>query len=128
MGTVIEPKNFSEHWYRCLRVLAFRSRGLYTTKDTAVTTALRCGVRIGWLEAQTGVAYATLKKHYARWWPSEDRSDLRLFAGSVPGTARSVPDDFVSARKAVGSEVRGGGLETLGKVEITAKSRTRWRK
>jgi integrase len=118
MGTLIEPKNFSEHWYRALRSLGLRMRGLYTTKATAVTPALRRGVRIEWLEAQTGVAYATLRKHYARWWPSEDRADLRLFAGSVPGTARSVPGrdgsvpgDFVSARKVVGSEVRGGGLE-----------------
>jgi hypothetical protein len=65
-------------------------RGLYATKDTCVITALRRGVRIAWLEAQTGVAYATLRKHYAKWLPTEDRTDLRLFLPAST-TPRCVP-------------------------------------
>ena len=54
-GAPIEPKAFSTHWYDCLRVLDIRQRGLYCTKDTFVTMALGIGVKIAWLEAQTGV-------------------------------------------------------------------------
>ena len=66
-GTPIRPKNFSEHWYRCLRAIpSLRMRGLDTTKDTFVSLMLP--VRgAEWVEAQTGVAYSTLKKHYAKW-------------------------------------------------------------
>ena len=59
-GKPIEPKAFASRYsYRCLRALGIRVRGIYTTKDTFVTTALRSGVKIAWLEQQTGVAYAT---------------------------------------------------------------------
>jgi hypothetical protein len=67
-GQPIEPKAFaSRYWYRCLRALGLRVRGLFATKDTFVTTALQVGVKVAWLEAQTGVAYATLKRHYGKW-------------------------------------------------------------
>jgi hypothetical protein len=55
-GTPIEPKVFSRHWHDCLRALGIRQRGMYCTKDTFVTTAFSVGVKIPWLEAQTGVA------------------------------------------------------------------------
>jgi integrase len=74
-GTPIEPKNFSEHWYRSLRALGIRPRGLYTTKDTCVTTAIKRGVKIGWLESQTGVSYGTLKRHDGKWLRDESRED-----------------------------------------------------
>ncbi len=84
-GNPIEPKAFaSRYWYRCLRALGIRVRGIYCTKDTFVTTALRSGVKIAWLEAQTGVSYATLKRHYGRWMPREDQSELRRFADEDP--------------------------------------------
>src|SRR5438445_3934074 len=54
-GTPIEPKSFSEHFYRGQGALGIRPRGLYCTKDTFVTTALEAGVKIAWLEQQTGV-------------------------------------------------------------------------
>ncbi len=37
--------------------------------------ALKAGVRIERLEEQTGVAYATLRKHYARWLHDKERDD-----------------------------------------------------
>jgi len=40
LGTQIEPKTFSAHWHDGLRACGIRQRGLYTTKDTNVTTAL----------------------------------------------------------------------------------------
>jgi hypothetical protein len=30
-GEPIEPKTFSEHWYKCLRAPGLRVRGLYST-------------------------------------------------------------------------------------------------
>ena len=76
----------SRYWYRCLRALGIRVRGIYTTKDTFVTTALRSGVKIAWLEQQTGVAYATLKRHYGKWMPREGESELRRFHSARRGT------------------------------------------
>jgi hypothetical protein len=67
-GTPIEPKTFSEHWYDCLRALKLRVRGLYCTKDTFVTVSFhRMPENVLFVERQTGVAYATLRKHYAKW-------------------------------------------------------------
>jgi integrase len=62
-GTPIEPKTFSAYWSDGLRACGIRQRGLYATKDTYVTTALSdAGVTPAWIEQQTGVAYATLRK------------------------------------------------------------------
>jgi len=80
-GTRIEPKTFSSHWYDCLRTLGVRMRGLYGTKDTFVTMALRVGAKIAWLENQTGVNYATLRRHYGKWMTTEDRTEQQKFAG-----------------------------------------------
>jgi hypothetical protein len=64
-GKPLEPKAFaSTYWYGCLRALEIGVREIYATKDTFVTTALKAGVKVAWLEAQTGVGYATLKRHY----------------------------------------------------------------
>ena len=68
----IEPKTFSEHWYKCLRALGLRVRGLYCIKGTSTSHALRTVGSVEWVETQTGVAYATLKKHYAKWLLSRD--------------------------------------------------------
>jgi integrase len=115
-GTPIEPKNFSEHWYRSFRALGIRPRGLYTTKDTCVTTAIKRGVKIGWLESQTGVSYATLKRHYGKWLRDESREDLRLFVGTdgdeiCPRSGGSVPSASDRSSKTEDLEMRGGGLE-----------------
>ncbi len=116
-GEPIEPKTFSEHWYSALRALGLRVRGLYCTKDTYVTTALHAACRIEWLEAQTGVAYATLRKHYGRWVHDEERSELTALARAaapellqrriVPQKSEIVP----RAKNFRGISVRGGGLE-----------------
>ncbi len=49
-GLPIEPKSFSVHWYRCLRELGIRVRGLYATKDTYVSLAMSKGVVPAFLE------------------------------------------------------------------------------
>jgi integrase len=92
----IEPKSFSEHWYRCLRALNLRVRGLYTTKDTFVSIALRVrGPR--WVEKQTGVAYATLAKHYAKWMPDdEDRDELSRLARAFNAPSRDEKGSILS--------------------------------
>src|SRR5262249_59331542 len=69
LGKPIEPNSLLPHWYACQRALGIRILGLYSTKDTFVTTALQAGVKIAWLETQTGVSYATLRRHYGKWLP-----------------------------------------------------------
>jgi integrase len=96
-GTPIEPKAFATQWYACLRALGIRQRGLYCTKDTFVTSALRVGARIAWLEAQTGVNYATLRQHYGKWMGDGDESDLRRFGELDATLFGPVPARIVSA-------------------------------
>ncbi len=115
-GTPIEPKNFSQHWYRALGELEIRKRGLYCTKDTFVTTALHLGVKIAWLEQQTGVRYETLRRHYGRWMPGEDESELHRFQALDERLFRSpeptlFPTEGTNEKKAPSLQVRGGGLE-----------------
>jgi len=112
-GTPIEPKPFSAHFYRCLRALGIRQHGIYASKDTFVTMALQAGVNIPWLEAQTGVRYETLRKHYGKWVPSEGGEELRKFAAADPGLFGGdfVPHGEQSSEKALINSVRGGGLE-----------------
>ena len=83
-GGPIEPNSFLPHWYAAQRACGIRVRGLYSTKDTFVTTALTAGVKIAWLEEQTGVAYATLKRHYGNWMPLDEAGELQRFAALEP--------------------------------------------
>ena len=100
----------SRHWYDALRACGMRQRGLYCTKDSFVTTALQAGVKIAWLEQQTGANYATLRRHYGKWMPIEGETELRRFAAFdadlFPG--RIVPPSSGKIRE---REMRGGGLE-----------------
>jgi hypothetical protein len=43
----------------------------WCTKDTFCSLAVTRGVIPSWLEQQTGVAWATLKKHYAKYIPDQ---------------------------------------------------------
>jgi hypothetical protein len=45
-----------------------------------------------WLEQQTGVAYATLRKHYGAVMPSVVGSQLDRFAAVAPHLFRGRPD------------------------------------
>ena len=82
-GGPIEPNSLLPHWYAAQRACGNRVCGLYSTKDTFVTTALEAGVTIAWLETQTGVNYLTLRRHYGRWMPSEAGRELDRFATSI---------------------------------------------
>jgi integrase len=126
-GGPIEPNALLPHWYAAQRACGIRVRGLYSTKDTFVSTALDAGVTIAWLEQQTGVTYATLRKHYGKWMPGDRDHELRRFAELAPGlfppeskleaadfcaraqrktgTAAKFPSDFA------GPMMRKGGLE-----------------
>lgn len=59
-------------------------------KDTFVTTALRAGVKQALLEAQTGVAWNTLKRHYGRWVSPDHESELERFT-NAPGALFGAP-------------------------------------
>jgi hypothetical protein len=78
------------------------------------------GVKIAWLETQTGVNYATLRRHYGKWMPTEGQSELRrfvdidptLFEGPKCVRSEDATDTFSKKRPAFsGLDVRGGGLE-----------------
>ena len=102
LGKPLEPKVFSRHWYDCLRALGIRQRGLYCTKDTFVTTALAVGVKIPWLEAQTGVSYDTLRRHYGKWVPLQIESELGRFAEHAPGLFRAAGGKLLPAFSTAG--------------------------
>ena len=92
-------------------------------KDTFVTTALSVGVKIPWLEQQTGVRYDTLRRHYGKWVPPENDSELQRFEAVEPAlftsnrgklhpTKGRVGVQFrVSARNIESEKMRKGGLE-----------------
>ena len=103
-GQPIEPNSMLPHWYRCLRACGIRVRGLYSTKDTFVTTALRVDARKAWLEAQTGVNYATLRRHYGEWMPSDDRSDLDRFVAYAPEVFASEPRKLSPTKRRRGGQ------------------------
>lgn len=104
MAVRLEPKAFSTHWYRCLRALGIRVRGLYATKDTFISLALSAGVKIPWLEAQTGVRYETLRRHYGKWLRSGGGDQLEKLARLAPSLApknrrRAQVSDFTELEK-----------------------------
>ena len=85
-----------------------------------MTTALDAGVKIAWLETQTGVNYLTLRRHYGKWMPSDGGRELERFApldptlfggGIVPDPAPIVPGPRREKRKAWDKDMRKGGLE-----------------
>ncbi len=86
-GGPIEPKAFSTHWYHCLRALGLPIRGLYATKDTFVSLAMSRGVNLVWLEAQTGVRFETLRRHYGVWMRSEGANQLGKLVDLAPRLA-----------------------------------------
>jgi hypothetical protein len=53
-------------------------RDLYATKDTYVSTALTRGVNLAWLSEQTGVADATLRRHYGKFIHADAADALEL--------------------------------------------------
>jgi len=91
---VLEPRAFLLPWYACLRALSIRQRGLYAMKDTYVSAVLPLKP-IPWIEEQTGVAYATLKRHYGKWLPlagpdaALERLDRLAQGGSLFPVSRS---------------------------------------
>ena len=63
-------------WHRILRELGIRPRGMYARKHSYCSIALSRGVSPAWLEQQAGVDFRTLRRHYARWMPSEAGDEL----------------------------------------------------
>ena len=81
---------------------------------------VNAGVKIAWLEQQTGIAYAILRRHYGKWMPTEGESELLRFAAFDPGlfSGQIVSADrgradtiFLSSGESKGGKMRKGGLE-----------------
>ena len=102
------------------RALGIRVRGLYSTKDTFVSTALQVGVKIAWLESQTGVNYITLRRHYGSGCRRRERATCSGSSASIPACfryqvcpfcLRTGYTDFQDTENCGGIEMRKGGLE-----------------
>jgi hypothetical protein len=66
-GERTEPANFYDLFRDAQRALEISPlHDLYFTKDTYISLALTNGVSLTWLSEQTGVAVATILKHYGR--------------------------------------------------------------
>ena len=100
-GKPIEPRSFlTTHWYACLRALGIRVRGVYSCKDTYISTVLPVKP-IPWIEEQTGVAYATLKKHYGRWLPRTRDDEASSLLERLAKGIELCPPDTISERRLV---------------------------
>jgi len=62
------------------------------------------GVKIPWLEQQTGVRYDTLRRHYGKWVPQEGESELRRFEAYEPGLFDAKPANWTPRKKRAGSK------------------------
>jgi len=66
-GAPIEQANFYDLFRDAQRALEISPlRDLYSAKDTYLSLALTYGVSLTWLSEQTGVAVATILRHYGR--------------------------------------------------------------
>ncbi len=83
-GDLIDQSNFAELFREAQRILRIRLRRLYATKHTYVSLALTRGVNVTSLSEQTGVALATLLKHYGRFMHTyaADRDELEKMEGT----------------------------------------------
>ena len=75
----IEPANFYDLFRDAQRALKISPlRDLYSAKDTYISLALTNDVSLTWLSEQTGVAVATLLKHYGRFIHTSQADDLDI--------------------------------------------------
>jgi integrase len=87
----IEPANFYDLFRDAQRALAISPlRDLYSAKDTYISLALTNDVSLTWLSEQTGVAVATLLKHYGRFIHSSQADDLEMSKIEEPKRSKMV--------------------------------------
>lgn len=66
-GEPVEAANFYDLFRDAQLALTITPlRDLYSAKDIYISLALTNGVSVTWLSEQTGVAVATILKHYGR--------------------------------------------------------------
>ena len=78
LGAPIDQRSFYKLFCAAQRGLDIRPRDLYASKDTYVSSALTRGVNLTWLCEQTGVADATLRRHYGRFIHADAADALEL--------------------------------------------------
>jgi hypothetical protein len=71
-----------------------------------------------WYETQTGVSYATLRRHYGEWMPMEGESELRRFAALDPTLFPSEEAKLSPTEKRLGGQFpkkprRASGFEMI---------------
>ncbi len=78
-GAPIDAANFYDLFRDAQRALSISPlRDLYSAKDTYISLALTNGVSLTWLSEQTGVAVATILKHYGRFIHSSQADDFEM--------------------------------------------------
>ncbi len=78
-GDPVEAANFYGLFRDAQRALTIAPlRDLYSTKDTYLSLGLTNGVSLTWLSEQTGVAVATILKHYGRFVHSSETDAFEL--------------------------------------------------
>ncbi len=95
-GEPIQQANFYDLFRDAQSTLKITPRrDLYSTKDTYISLALTNGVSLPWLSEQTGVAVATILKHYGRFIHSTEADELELKKiGDATAEAAPKPGEF----------------------------------
>ena len=93
--------------------------------DTYISTALTAGVDIPSLEAQTGVRYDTLRRHYGKWLRGEGADQLRKLVRLAPALAATDGDYGEDADPAEDFECEEGDLNHAASQQTQGKSQRR---
>jgi integrase len=118
-GEPIDQSSIAELFRRAQRALGIRLRKLYATKHTYVSLALTRSVNVTWLSEQTGVALATLLKHYGRFMHTydTDRVELEKIEGEKgvvgPPMAHEAETIYVTRRNLIDEGASPTGFEPV---------------
>ena len=115
LGEPIDQRSFYKIFCAAQRAIRIRIRDLYATKDTYVSTALTRGVNLAWLSEQTGVADATLRRHYGKFIHADAADALELSKIDSHGfeLAQFAPPRGSRPKKAPSLQRKFGGAEGI---------------
>jgi integrase len=115
LGEPIDQRSFYKLFCSAQRALGIRLRDLYATKDPYVSTALTRGVNLAWLSEQTGVADATLRRHYGKFIHADaaDAFELSKIDSEGSDSAQFAPPRGSGRTTAFYLQGKNGGAEGI---------------